>query len=664
LVFSKPTELRAFVSKYYSNPFGDFVYTFSYSNVILQKKKKNFSMKTQAWIPLKKTSEKSSKMNMWMDHELVLVFGDSVSVFNSELQVSDSMRIMCDVGLKIEKCLYYLQKNRLSRLLLGETCTLADDVFYINLFNNELLTIFKNGTITSNGINIEQNGKVLHAAVINDTVGLVFQTEKTVVQFHTANGMKEFEIHLEESPNGFAIGTDCCFITYQKKLVIQHRDRYFAYDIESNASITSLGDSVALIQHSQGKSMLKVWESKYGTLQHQQQLFEDSSPGAKFFFISYGISTSYGNVLLLSVATKQGKLFSVECGLLPYHQAPVSLLESLGKLSTSESHFDKVNLKGIFTSIIPVLPPQEVQKTKPLKIWKRKVIEWNDLDHQFLSKLVNLNSVPEFQSTFVDWIFTKHSSLRNWSVLGVSKLKKSSANGNSDSLLHLPRTELSRKSMEMLIRYCFDNSKFWPRVVVEYLIYTGNVSSHMADGFIEKLIDLKELNLIKASLEHVMDLTERDYVTVLKFVTDSAYKAEFLKWSKNEDENYKKKMHDTNPHKMERLPENIMKRHEPVPEPSVVGVELNEGQKEFLYLCFSNRFVHAVMAHELIDLDTEHIHIVLEWIRTIIAPIFDEDLDNRNPNQKFPLWWCWYDTPFDAPYAEAYSKEFSKYNTV
>jgi hypothetical protein len=70
------------------------------------------------------------------------------------------------------------------------------------------------------------------------------------------------------------------------------------------------------------------------------------------------------------------------------------------------------------------------------------------------------------------------------------------------------------------------------------------------------------------------------------------------------------------------------------------------------------------MSNELVALDVSQLHVIFEWIRNIVAPVFDTDLSNRTPNQKFPLWWLWYDTPFESEYKELQDLEFKMYDTV
>jgi hypothetical protein len=452
----------------------------------------------------------------------------------------------------------------------------------------------------------------------------------------------------------------------ERQVVMITPTKQFTVPVEPNASMTAVNDCVAILQQVGGEIVVQVWESKYGTKLIEKTIMSDLDPKTKKYFeISKGYSTNYQDVLLIAVSCKQGKLYSIECGIIPVTVTAVTLLDSVGKSATEEPSFDKHSFRGQLSSVIPVQPPAITHRHKPMKMWKRKVIEWNEIDSRYLHKLLEQTHVEEFQSVFVEWIFTKHSSLRNWSVEGVPKLKKSSANGKSTSLLHLPKTELSFRSMSIIIQHSFRNSaQFWPRVVVDYLIHTGGVSSNMVDGFMARLIELQDLDLIASSFEHVADLTEKDYVAVLQFVADQENKNVFHEWALRKEEKYQARIQNENPHQIARSAETIMKKNGLPADESILGITLNEGQKEFMHYCFAYPHEHSQMSQALIVLTLPQLYSVFEWIRSCISPRFDEDLNNRSPYQRFPLWWLWYDTPFDEPYKSLQDLDFKRYNTV
>lgn len=462
---------------------------------------------------------------------------------------------------------------------------------------------------------------------------------------------------------------------------------------------------IVVVTKKQNCDVMTCWDSKYGTIQFQTNLREDLDPDStRGYSIKCGNSPIHGDILLISytILTKKNS-FSTQFSIVPYFATKLNLLSSIGKLPVVEPVFDTDNFKGQLTSIIPVAPPIS-ERNKPLRMWKSKVTEWNTIDQKFIEKLLDpaLIDVPTFQQTFIEWIFTKQSSLRNWNVKKVPKIAKSKVDGTSETLFPLQSAAFSQKAMSLLIGKCFaDKQKFWPRAVVEYLIETGNVSTEMVPGGImAALTEMKDLSLINRAFNQVLDLTELDYCKVVQFTTtmDDENSGEIvslfevwqnrkevrriellkLKIERTAATNEKiKKRNLTNPKDQQeelkvieenpipiRTPARIFRENMPKATPSPFGISVNEGQKEFLQKCFSSPHIHSILAKELVQLSIPQLHVLFEWLRGVIAPEFDTDLKNQAANQKFPLWWLWYDNPIHRDYQNQLDEEFHKYETV
>jgi hypothetical protein len=485
-----------------------------------------------------------------------------------------------------------------------------------------------------------------------------------------------------------------------------HMDEISAKKITDTIGLTALSAGfIVVVTKKQNCDVMTCWDSKYGTLQFQKNLREELTPDSKReYSISRGKSSVHGDVLLISYTTLNKKnSFATQFSIVPYFATKLNLLSSIGKLPVVEPVFDSENFKGQLSSIIPVAPPIS-ERHKPMRMWKSKVTEWNTIDQEFIEKLLDptLLDVPTFQQTFIEWIFTKQSSLRNWNVKKMPKIAKSTVVGTSETLFPLPSAAFSQKAMSLLIEKCFaDKQKFWPRAVVEYLLETGNVSTEMVPGGImAPLTEMKDLSLINRAFNQVLDLTELDYCKVVQFTTtmDDENSGEIVSlfeiWQNRKEvrriellklkverialSNERiKKRNLTNPkdqqEKLKEIEENPIpfrtpsKRfieNMPKATPSPLGISVNEGQKGFLQRCFSSPHIQSVLAKELVQLSIPQLHVVFEWLRGVIAPEFDTDLTNQAANQKFPLWWLWYDNPMHREYQSSLDKEFRKYETV
>ncbi len=441
---------------------------------------------------------------------------------------------------------------------------------------------------------------------------------------------------------------------------------------------------IAIISQKGHKSYFTIWDSKFGTLQLEKTVYDGSvldvpdMKSVRSYSLQTACSEVHGSVLTLSTIFNIPKStsYTSQFHIIPYHSPKMSLLSALGKLSTNEPKFDQASFQGQLASIIPVPPPPSTERHKSLKVWKSKVCEWNLLDETFLEELLDATkttTVVEFQGKFVEWIATKHASLRNWKV-DVAKFKKGRADGNSQSLTHFPRSELSFKAMDSLMKRCFSNpNSFWPRAVVDYLLFTGGVSSSMGSGnvganLVQSLIAMEEIPLLEKCFQYVTDLDERDYVTILKYIATTDELSPVPEkcsawWSKKEEEKKKREAKE-NPYSTARKASNIIKKNALLPTPNTFGIHLNQGQKELIKYCFSSPRVDSVFSKELGSLTQTQLHTVFEWLRSILAPQFDESLSNRHPNQKFPLWWLWYDQPQEETFKAVLDKEYDTWITV
>jgi hypothetical protein len=433
---------------------------------------------------------------------------------------------------------------------------------------------------------------------------------------------------------------------------------------------------IAVVSQKGSINYLTIWDCQYGTLQleEQLQLLPDNDDTKEFTSRTFSIcqteSESHGSILGVGAFTRpsHSKTVTLQFSLVPYYTPIMSLLTAMGRLSSKEPGFNTESFTGQLSSIVPVAPPTDTNKTSHLKTWKSRVVEWHSIDECFLEQILNPKlswTVGTFQEKFQEWIFQKHSALRKWKAEKTFKISKA-----KPSLLDFPKTDFSSKAMSILIAKCFQAPEsFWPRNVIEYLFYSGGVSRSMVEkGLINTLIAKNEIDLLELSFTSIIDMDETDYIAVLKFVAttneNSPVPDLFKHWW---DEKLKRKAEiesESNPHAVARKLETIMSKDLPKVPESKFGVSLNEGQKLFMHYCFSAPRVASVFIKEMGSLTVAQLHTVLEWLRGIISPEYDTSLDNTNMNQKFPLWWLWYDQPNESKYRDYLDVEYQKWLTV
>ena len=437
---------------------------------------------------------------------------------------------------------------------------------------------------------------------------------------------------------------------------------------------------LAVVSQKGAVNYLTIWDCQYGTLQLEEKMQllpptdYTNELSSRTFSICQSDSESHGPVLGVGVFTRPSHLKTVtlQFSLVPYFVPEMSLLTAMGRLSTKEPSFNSENFSGQLSSIIPVAPPTDEFKTKPLKVWKSRIVEWHNLDESFLNQLVNSKTAwnaKQFEEKFQEWIAQKHESLRKWRVQKIPKARPTKAKPVV-TLLNFPKTEFSSRAMTILVAKCFESPEsFWPRNVIEYLMRSGGVSRAMVpSGLVKAIISKNEIELLDLCFKTIIDLDETDYVTILKFVATTDENSPtpdlFKHWW---DEKVRRKAlaeAEENPHAVARKTETIMQKNVTEQSQSKFGVSLNEGQKSFMHLCFSAPRVSSVFIKELGSLTVSQLHTILEWLRGIISSDFDTSLENRHLNQKFPLWWLWYDIPTEIKYREYLHVEYEKWQTV
>ncbi|KAJ3373450.1 2-oxoglutarate dehydrogenase complex E2 component [Kappamyces sp. JEL0680] len=441
---------------------------------------------------------------------------------------------------------------------------------------------------------------------------------------------------------------------------------------------------VAVVSQKGPKSFLTLWDSSYGTLQLEKQVYDGTTldvpdkNSIRAFSLVTCHSPMYGNVLALSTVSKTPKSSKYSCqfDMIPYYSPPVSLLSALGKRSSTEPAFDLSSFTGQLVSIIPVAPPPAAKQADPVQTWKAKVAEWNRLDADSLDRLLDTTatpSVPVFQEKFVEWITAKHTSLQGWQSENASKSKAAKPDGSSGSLIHMPKTELSQKAISLLMQRCFAGpATFWPRAVVEYLICGGSVSASNTgpngESLVQSIILRGDIDLLEKCFLHVVDMNEKDYVDILQYVaaTDESSPVPQLcqAWWEDKQKRRARKESKETPHGTAKKSTNSVKNGEIDVQSEPLGVSLNDGQKELLHLCFSSPRIDAVFSKQLGSLLPAQLHFIFEWLRGILAPQYDTTLSNQHPDQKFPLWWLWYDQPLKTGHKTVLDREYEKWITA
>jgi hypothetical protein len=176
-----------------------------------------YIMLLEDFIPVKKNNElvKEPFIRMWMNDSIVVTQNHLIQVFNPELHIvySHSSKKEFQTKSILKENILFVQQEKLQQIDMESNKVLAstDPVFGLEVLDDELVTIERNGSIKSSKFNVQQNGKVLHCEIVGDRLAIVFQEKSTVVQYFGGNP-SQFEIDLLPKPLRFAIGLNCCFI--------------------------------------------------------------------------------------------------------------------------------------------------------------------------------------------------------------------------------------------------------------------------------------------------------------------------------------------------------------------------------------------------------------------------------------------------------------------
>ena len=374
---------------------------------------------------------------------------------------------------------------------------------------------------------------------------------------------------------------------------------------------------------------LTAWNSHYGTLQEQLELYDgsqldtpDLNSTRYFTLVHHPHSSLKSGQLLLSTSSHSPNSKYIESSIqvIPYEApATVSLLSALGKGNVNSS-------KKSIQSVIPIPPPPCSRKTKPLKAWSKKVDEWFELDRIYLEKLcdpLQTPSVEIFSTTFIEWISQQVSFIRGWptstsndSTISkvphkVAKLKKGAS--IPKSLLHFPRLEMTQTTIvKLLNRTIHSPLSFWPRAVIEYLVaITGEKGNSVyGEKFVKTLFELNEVDLLQTIIPKLA-------VAELCLV---------IEWLSKADEKVFEVVSLTTYHHLFHITF------------SAIGIYDSRSPLPFLK-----------------NLSKSQIMTVFEWLKESLDPSSLPELStrydangnviNQVPNlapTKCPLWWAWY----------------------
>ncbi|KAJ3270871.1 hypothetical protein HDV01_007342 [Terramyces sp. JEL0728] len=503
------------------------------------------------------------------------------------------------------------------------------------------------------------------ASHMGRSLSLVTKSENGVslVEIDVKSGLVLKERLLtSEIPEHALVDSNIVYLTYSATLKVIKEDGEIEIPLEKAKSfaITPLQSGIAIISQIEAKTIIALWDIKYGSKQFEKVIFDGANQdvpdlkSTKSYYLCTASSKVHGDVFAIATSSveKKAKSFSVQFSILPFHVSPVSLLSSLGKLSVVDHSYNPVTTEGLVHSVIPTRPPLREEK-KVYKSWKANIQKWDQADCKYLDKLLSISSVAEFEKLFFDWVDAKHDQLQKWktndgTVIG-AKFKYSS--DPKKYVRHTASFQLSQVTSLEIIKKCFEHPKsFWPRLAVEFMLWNGFVYSYMVPtGIFDMLFEKRDYELVVLATEKAIDLTEKDYVSILKRVLRDDGSAEELKMLDQYDfGNEKTRL---------QVPHYCVEPSHELP-----ASNLNHIIKKFILFCFSAPRSDQTMVQELKALETNQIMMLFDWIRQIVNPAFDKFL--VKDSSKFPLYWLWNDLPQNEDYKESLSKEFNIWSTA
>ncbi|KAI8897096.1 hypothetical protein BC833DRAFT_595100 [Globomyces pollinis-pini] len=508
-----------------------------------------------------------------------------------------------------------------------------------------------------------------------------FALSKSSIELSSENQLSTFEVPFQIT---LTVENKLCLAYKSRKIVVYEFDskKRFKQKLEISFDLfmdvaaskgnpgfsfcTLSSGCLAVLSQRKMQDILTVWDLKYGTMQSQKVVVDGSNMdiGAyqpiRSFCINSTNSETYGDIISIAV-TGQEELnlpFATKFFVVPYFSQPTSLLAAIGKQTVSDKSLNKATYEGQLSMIVPIAPHPVKGQGNSVKIWRRRVVDCNDVDEEYLEKLIDstkTTTVKQFQAIFLEWLSARNDVIRSWSFTkkiypkflpeGRTALDKYVLlDEDSPTLLPLSlRPHFSQKVTERLITRCFGSPKtFWPRAIIELLIDIGSVSSEMVPkGLMDVLIEKRELKLIYLCFTKVPDLTEKDLVSILNFTTGKKpdMRGCFKVWLEDryaEQILINKKVHFAHEHTYE-VTEKVEK-----PPRSIVGATVSGGQIEFLHAIFSLPKMESVFSHHMAKLPLSNIHVILQWLRQTLIHTFNENINyETRVSDRHPLWWLW-----------------------
>jgi hypothetical protein len=249
--------------------------------------------------------------------------------------------------------------------------------------------------------------------------------------------------------------------------------------------------------------------------------------------------TAAGQMLIIASMVKVAGALECTLSTINVSLGAPSLLSCIGKgslakmirktehatLSKTEKDPVVEKFENSLSTVVQVLPPTYTQKRKLMQKWMSQAVEMAEMDKEYTAMLLDESQTPDelsFSTCFVDWLNNKQDKLR---LTGTHVERIPFYHHGQDvGMNHWPHLELPIHSASALASRLLSNpDTFWPRPVIEYLIFTGYLHSATCEVPLIKAILAKgDLRSLKYALSHTPDLTPADLLSVLEYVTLSA----------------------------------------------------------------------------------------------------------------------------------------------